>query len=412
MRASESSFQNLNRHIDAVSANGWLSTVVYKSRAVAPLEEIDLQRLVDAAQRRNQAEGLTGLVVYDEGRFLQWLEGPADSLSRVMRSINCDARHTDIEVLGNQKTPTRMFGHWGLHLAKKRTSVAHVSRAGFDAPSELIESLFKDSNTAPSLLAKVGAAIVRPSQFVRGFSSGGGEIGVIEPQSMLLARLLIAIDPGPAFSFIEAQAERVDDPSCLFKDIFEPTARSLGDMWNADQCNEFEVTLGLCNLQNAMRKTCAKHMAHRLSRDFSSKVLVMPQPGEPHMLAATMHAEVLWHAGWQTRCEFPATDRALQNLVSSEWFDALDLSLSESLSRESKLDSMIRSISATREAALNPNLVISVGGRIFSERKCTAARVGADVGGYSTFDISGQLETAIRYKSELYQSRRTSIRMN
>ena len=73
----------LNR-IDRVAANSngspWLSTLTYRSKATGPMSELELYRLARAAQIRNRAEGITGLVIYDQGNFFQWLERSEERL--------------------------------------------------------------------------------------------------------------------------------------------------------------------------------------------------------------------------------------------------------------------------------------------------------------------------------------------
>jgi len=89
-----------------------LCSVVYRSRAVSALSDFDLYRLVQTAQARNETESITGLMLYDDGRFYQWLEGPVDNVARIMRLIRTDRRHTDIEILSDKPTASRQFGDW------------------------------------------------------------------------------------------------------------------------------------------------------------------------------------------------------------------------------------------------------------------------------------------------------------
>ena len=108
-------------------------------------------------------------------------------------------------------------------------------------------------------------------------------------------------------------------------------------------------------------------------------VLIAPQPGEVHLLGAALDAEVMWRAGWDVRPEFPRTDEALQALVSNTWFDALALSLSASFWREHWLSRMTETIAGARGASRNPKLIVSVGGRMFSESNGSTVQVGADL---------------------------------
>uniref|UniRef100_UPI0013DAEED6 BLUF domain-containing protein n=1 Tax=Stenotrophomonas maltophilia TaxID=40324 RepID=UPI0013DAEED6 len=64
-----------------------LMQLVYRSLAVEPPSARALQRILEVARRRNATEGLTGLLVHDQGCFVQWLEGPPEGLDRVWESI-------------------------------------------------------------------------------------------------------------------------------------------------------------------------------------------------------------------------------------------------------------------------------------------------------------------------------------
>jgi len=96
------------------------------------------------------------------------------------------------------------------------------------------------------------------------------------------------------------------------------------------------------------------------------------------MLGSVLDAELLWRAGWETRCEFPATDEALQDLLAETWFDALDLSMSLAFRHEHRLVRMTQTIRLARQASCNPNLRVVVGGRMFFERSGAGHQVGAD----------------------------------
>ena len=398
----------------------WLSTLTYRSRAVAPMSELELHRLLRAAQIRNRAEGITGLVIYDSGRFFQWLEGPAEGLARVWDSVSRDPRHTGIEILGNQPTAERFFGDWDLKLSNRGapagTEADDTPRDNFDIPEELIDSFYLTPEAAPALLARLSPLALVPKQAAaathrtqsallslvqtvvipklielhvpapRGFA---GPISQVDE----LVRLLIGAEPDAAAALIVQLQARASSIKFLLASVFEPAARSLGDLWQADDCSEFDVTLGLCRLQTALRHICIG--AARTALVLPPAVLVVPQPGEAHMLGAALDSELLWQAGWDTHAEFPATDGALDALLAGTWFDALDLSLSAAFRREHWLPRLAETIAHARTASRNPALVVVVGGRIFGEPGGTGLRVGADASCSSSAQIESLLLTAL-----------------
>ncbi|ACE98821.1 cobalamin B12-binding [Rhodopseudomonas palustris TIE-1] len=208
-----------------------------------------------------------------------------------------------------------------------------------------------------------------------------------EARAAELARLLIAPNLADAFDLIDKSLARASSPTALFTGLFEPTARSLGNLWAEDACSEFEVTIGLCHLQTAMRRISFDLLSAPLARSQPRSVLLVSQPGEPHSFCAALHAELLRQAGWNTVSEFPDTDRALSELVANGWFDAVNISLSPALRREHWLPRMAETIRKLRAASRNPALAVVASGRVFAERSDAVALVGADAATISSVQI-------------------------
>jgi hypothetical protein len=232
------------------------------------------------------------------------------------------------------------------------------------------------------------ATTVIPRLFVRPASAPATPIeDVGETRAAELARLLIAPSLAAASELIEDALAAAASPTALFAELFEPAARCLGDLWNDDECTEFEVTIGLCHLQTAMRRISFDHLPAPLVRTTPRFVLLAPQPGEPHLLCAALNSELMRQVGWSTACEFPDTDKALCDIVSNVWFDALDLSLSAALRREHWLPRMAETIRRARRASRNPGIAIVVSGRLFAEQPDAASRVGADAAVRSALQV-------------------------
>lgn len=162
----------------------------------------------------------------------------------------------------------------------------------------------------------------------------------------------------------------------LYGGLFEPAARVMGDLWLADECEDWQVTLGMCRLLTLSHDAAAA--ARRLPSPARRQALVVTQPGEPHLLQAALHAELFWRAGWQVRQESPADDEALAGLVNAEDYDLLDVCLSAAYRRDDWLPRMARTIARARTRSANADLAVMVSGRCFHEDLRASARVGAD----------------------------------
>jgi hypothetical protein len=73
-----------------------LYTFVYCSRAADGVDDAEVNRLIEAAQRHNLTCDITGVLVFGSGVFFQWIEGPAAEVRKLMASLHGDPRHYDI----------------------------------------------------------------------------------------------------------------------------------------------------------------------------------------------------------------------------------------------------------------------------------------------------------------------------
>jgi hypothetical protein len=87
-----------------------LYTFVYCSRAAEGVDDAEVNRLIEAAQRYNLACGITGVLVFGSGVFFQWIEGPAAEVRRLMASLHGDPRHYDIVSLDQSEEKRERLG--------------------------------------------------------------------------------------------------------------------------------------------------------------------------------------------------------------------------------------------------------------------------------------------------------------
>ena len=86
---------------------------VYCSRAADGLDDAEVGRIVEAAQRHNLARGITGVLVFGSGVFFQWIEGPAAQIQKLIGSLHGDPRHCDIVSLSQgEEERERLYPNW------------------------------------------------------------------------------------------------------------------------------------------------------------------------------------------------------------------------------------------------------------------------------------------------------------
>jgi len=90
-----------------------LLCLVYVSRATVPMQDPDLLSLLRQARQSNAALGITGMLLFREGRFMQALEGPHEAVRTLYYDrIARDVRHTDVTTLIKFRTFGRAFDGW------------------------------------------------------------------------------------------------------------------------------------------------------------------------------------------------------------------------------------------------------------------------------------------------------------
>lgn len=95
-----------------------LQQLVYRSQARTTLSEAQLVPLLEQARAYNEPHGLTGLLFYYEGQFLQFLEGCATEIEPLYARIQQDQRHTHVTTLFQGRSTQRVFRGWSMAFAE------------------------------------------------------------------------------------------------------------------------------------------------------------------------------------------------------------------------------------------------------------------------------------------------------
>lgn len=88
--------------------------LIYTSSARSALDRAALAEILRIARRNNHAVGLTGLLAYHAGSFLQLLEGEEENVAVVFARIQRDPRHGEFRVLFRDQAPEPEFGEWSM----------------------------------------------------------------------------------------------------------------------------------------------------------------------------------------------------------------------------------------------------------------------------------------------------------
>jgi hypothetical protein len=128
--------------------------LIYSSQATIRLNQAGLVDLLKNARLRNEPRGLTGMLLYRDGLYLQFLEGKPDEVTGLLDRLRGDCRHKNITILGEGNLPRRLFPDWSMaykNLAGLRNSLVpgyseclqgHYENSGETDPTELLVGMF------------------------------------------------------------------------------------------------------------------------------------------------------------------------------------------------------------------------------------------------------------------------------
>ncbi len=92
-----------------------LVRLLYASRAVDPSPAV-VNSILQSARSHNQASGVTGILAYGGGIFMQAIEGGRQAISDLYGTLQRDARHKDVVLLHYEEIVERRFSAWTMGL--------------------------------------------------------------------------------------------------------------------------------------------------------------------------------------------------------------------------------------------------------------------------------------------------------
>jgi hypothetical protein len=90
-----------------------LVRLLYASRA-ADTSPDAIEAIVSQSREHNPASGITGVLCYGGGIFLQAIEGGRNEVSDLFGHIQKDPRHKDVVLLQFEEILERRFGGWSM----------------------------------------------------------------------------------------------------------------------------------------------------------------------------------------------------------------------------------------------------------------------------------------------------------
>jgi len=91
-----------------------LVRLLYASRAADSVNSDALAAILKKSKTNNPPIGVTGVLCFSDGIFLQVLEGGRSQVSGLYNKIACDPRHRDVVLLSYEEVSERSFAGWSM----------------------------------------------------------------------------------------------------------------------------------------------------------------------------------------------------------------------------------------------------------------------------------------------------------
>lgn len=95
-----------------------LREILYTSVLAADQPIRIVGQIVSHARARNEADGITGLLIFDGMRFCQHLEGEPDSVGALISRLSKDPRHSEMTIRFDGPLAQRRYPRFDVGLAE------------------------------------------------------------------------------------------------------------------------------------------------------------------------------------------------------------------------------------------------------------------------------------------------------
>lgn len=187
-------------------------------------------------------------------------------------------------------------------------------------------------------------------------------------------RILLSHDDQAAHVFATELIERGVTTERLYEGLFAEAARTLGEMWDNDDCTFYDVTLGTGRIQRLIREFSHQFLADYLYPGSTGRLLLSSASDEQHSLGIAVLAEFFVRDGWDVHVGPGLGSEALLDKVRESDYNLLGFSVA-CKTRISKLQQDIR---RARQVSRNRDIKVIVGGALITEDPSLAERIGAD----------------------------------
>jgi len=205
------------------------------------------------------------------------------------------------------------------------------------------------------------------------------------------AKFVIKHDVDAVAAYIDVLLQEGLDLKTVILHLLAPTARKLGELWDADAIDFVDVTIGTSRLQQVLHYFTFPRESG--SAEPGRRVLLMPTPTDQHTFGLIMVSKFFRREGWQVWTGTPLSAEEVEAVVAEQWFALVGFSLS----CERSIETLCSTIKAVRRVSKNPSVQIVVGGQIFAQNAALQPLVGADL-------VAADADAAVNLANQVFQN--------
>lgn len=98
-----------------------LSQLIYVSVRKPSCTDAEIEKILEASNRKNGELDITGVLLYSKNKFIQVLEGDYDQIYELYTKIKEDERHTNVMMISTRPIEERFFPSWQMGSKKLNT---------------------------------------------------------------------------------------------------------------------------------------------------------------------------------------------------------------------------------------------------------------------------------------------------
>ena len=138
--------------------------LIYSSEAAPGLASAELEKMLEESRVRNQVYGITGVLLFVDGAFLQILEGAKEDVLGLMERIERDPRHSGIKVFYEEEVDERAFASWSMaYLSPSAEQVAKWAELeGATTIGAVLSSVEKNPGRLPRMVVNILKTLAAP----------------------------------------------------------------------------------------------------------------------------------------------------------------------------------------------------------------------------------------------------------